>query len=324
MNGGGRVDWSFRRLTLGALLLACACGPEQAAERSAPVADAAPSDAGTTNPTVDDARVVDTQSGSSLDASDSAPSPVDASGPPLDAGLPDTGLSFDCAPPAICDDFESAATGGPPRPDTWAIVTPNCSGTGQVSIDAAQARRGRQSLKVSGAGGYCNHVFVATPIAALGRHVFGRFFVRFAGALADSHVTFLAMMDSADSKDLRMGGQNRVLMWNREQDDATLPEMSPVGTSTSVAPKPEQWLCIELEIDGENGTITTSVDGSNVLGMTVDGTPTPDIDRQWLTRVGWRPVLTDLKLGWESYGAEGATLWFDDVAFATRRIGCDP
>jgi hypothetical protein len=137
-------------------------------------------------------------------------------------------------------------------------------------------------------------------------------------------VSFLAMMDSVDAKDLRMGGQNRVLMWNREQDDATLPEMSPAGTSASVAPLAQQWFCVEFEVDGENGTIATWVDGSNIVGMTEDGTPTPDIDRQWLARAGWRPALTDVKLGWESYGGDVATLWFDDVAFAARRIGCDP
>ncbi|MEU5675418.1 hypothetical protein ABZ749_35065, partial [Micromonospora sp. NPDC047753] len=46
-----------------------------------------------------------------------------------------------------------------------------------------------------------------------------------------------------------------------------------------------------------------------------------DIDGQWYNRT-WRPQLTDLKLGWESYGGGADTLWYDDVAMGSSRIGC--
>jgi hypothetical protein len=42
----------------------------------------------------------------------------------------------------------------------------------------------------------------------------------------------------------------------------------------------------------------------------------------WLSRAGWRPSLTDLRLGWESYGDGSDPLWFDDVAVGSSRIGC--
>jgi hypothetical protein len=32
--------------------------------------------------------------------------------------------------------------------------------------------------------------------------------------------------------------------------------------------------------------------------------------------------VTDLRLGWESYGADADTLWFDDVAVGATRIDC--
>jgi hypothetical protein len=32
--------------------------------------------------------------------------------------------------------------------------------------------------------------------------------------------------------------------------------------------------------------------------------------------------VNDLRLGWESYGGDADTLWFDDVALGTGRIGC--
>ncbi|MCP3786536.1 hypothetical protein NLX85_24520 [Micromonospora sp. A3M-1-15] len=43
--------------------------------------------------------------------------------------------------------------------------------------------------------------------------------------------------------------------------------------------------------------------------------------KQWYGRT-WRPQLTDLKIGWESYGGAADTLWFDDVALGATRIGC--
>ena len=46
-----------------------------------------------------------------------------------------------------------------------------------------------------------------------------------------------------------------------------------------------------------------------------------DVDGQWLNRT-WRPRLTDLKLGWESYGEGADTIWYDDVALGSSRIGC--
>ena len=35
-----------------------------------------------------------------------------------------------------------------------------------------------------------------------------------------------------------------------------------------------------------------------------------------------RDQVTDLKLGWEAYGGNGNTVWLDDVALHTSRIGC--
>lgn len=252
------------------------------------------------------------------------PMPDGAAGPTPDGAA---GPPGDCTGLLVCDDFESADS--VPDPAVWTIESPNCSGSGQIAIDTAVAHSGSRSVRVDGGGTYCDHVFLATDaIAALvdtpeiGGVVHGRFFVRFDQALGNGHVTFATLRDSVENKDLRMGGQSGILMWNRESDDATLPELSPTGIAASVPPVPGQWHCVELAVDGAAGTITTWVDGALIGGLVVDGTPTPDIDTQWLRQDDWRPALVDAKLGWESYGGETNTLWFDDVAFAGARIGC--
>jgi len=225
---------------------------------------------------------------------------------------------------ALCDGFEQAAPGGPPDPALWTVGAANCSGTGTAVVDGSVAHKGTRSLKVSSTGGYCNHVFAAATMpASLGQKIFGRFWVRFTDALGDGHVTFMAMKDDADGPhDLRMGGQDRILMWNRESDDATVPELSPNGIALSVAPSAGDWHCVEFQVNGVGGTMRTWFDGKAVAGLHVDTTPTPDVDAQWLARGPWHPVPVDFRIGWESYAGQPMTLWFDDVVLGAARIGC--
>jgi len=143
-----------------------------------------------------------------------------------------------------------------------------------------------------------------------------------ATALPTSHATVLAMKDANDGgSDLRVGGQNAALQWNRASDDATLLEQSPAGVAQSKPLPTGTWQCLELEVDGARDTAHTWLNGTAVDGLTADGTATTDVDRQWYAKA-WSPALTDLRLGWESYGDGADTLWFDDVAIGTSRIGC--
>jgi hypothetical protein len=242
--------------------------------------------------------------------------------PLVDAGVTttDADASDSCADAIVCDSFDDAAQ---LDDAAWDIVMPDCTGTGAIAIDETVAHSGARSVRVDGAGGYCNHVFLAPKLAgALPDPLYGRFFVRFAAPLGASHVTFFAMHDERDDNDLRMGGQSEILMWNRESDDATLPELSPSGIAASVKPRAETWLCVEFELDGAAGELRTWVDGQAIAGLIVEGEPTPDIDSQWKRRSDWHPQAGDARFGWESYGGDAATLWLDDVALGPARVHC--
>ncbi|GAA2531310.1 cellulose-binding domain-containing protein [Winogradskya humida] len=220
------------------------------------------------------------------------------------------------------DSFENQAAGTPAG--DWSISTPDCSGAGTATIDKTVAHTGTTSLRINGAAGYCNHVFAAnTSIlnpAATAWYV--RYWVRHTTALPVAHTTAVALRDAADAnKDLRFGGQNAALQWNRASDDATLPEQSPTGVALSRPLPVNTWTCVEFSVNGADGTMDTWLDGVSVPGLHQDGVPTHDIDSQWLNRT-YRPRLTDLRLGWESYGEGADTLWYDDVAVAATRIGC--
>jgi hypothetical protein len=250
-------------------------------------------------------------------------------GPPLADAAPEASRDAFAAPGcgalALCDDFEGAAAGGPPDPARWEVGAPNVTGTGALAVDDAQHHSGSRSVKVTGQGGYSNHIFFsnASAIGALGSVVWARFYVRLSDALGDGHTTFLAMKDTHDGgKYLRMGGQSKILMWNRESDDATLPALSPTGIAQSRALPAGQWLCVEFMVDGRQGQLRTWVDGAEIAGARVDATATPDVDEPWLRKADWGPTLTDFGLGWESYAGQAMTLWFDDVALGAARVGC--
>ncbi|MEV6305579.1 cellulose-binding domain-containing protein [Actinoplanes sp. NPDC051861] len=227
-----------------------------------------------------------------------------------------------CVATAICDGFETQ-TGTAPGGD-WSIAAPDCSGAGTVAVDRTVARSGSTSLRVNGAAGYCNHVFAANTriLGTAGPVWYVRYWVRHTTALPTSHITTVAMRDSADgNRDLRFGGQNGALQFNRASDDATLPEQSPAGVALSAPLPVNTWNCVEFKVDGRDGTIETWLNNTSVPGLLEDGVPTHDIDSQWLNRT-WRPALTDLRLGWESYGEGTDTLWYDDVAVSSQRNGC--
>ena len=224
-----------------------------------------------------------------------------------------------CGTAALCDGFETQA--GTTPGGAWTVSTPDCSGAGTTAVDRTVAHSGSTSLRINGAAGYCNHVFAGTPLPT-GSLWYVRYWVRHTTALPASHVTTVALRDSADgNRDLRFGGQNRALQFNRASDDATLPEQSPAGVALSTPLPVNTWNCVEFKVDGRNGTIETWLNGTAVPGLTADGVPTHDIDGQWLNRT-WRPALTDLRLGWESYGEGADTLWYDDVAVGSSRNGC--
>jgi hypothetical protein len=251
----------------------------------------------------------------SVDAAQTVPQPPDAAAPTPDAGA-------SCAAPALCTDFEGDAPGA--LPGAWSGRTPNCSGDGRAEIDSRVAHGGSKSLRVQSGGGTCNHIFAAPALdfGALGDAFWVRFYVRFDNPLVEDHVTFLAMHDQVSGKALRMGGQKKVLSWNRESDDATLPELSPNGVAMSVAPRPGEFHCVEFHLDGSHGALETYVDGALVPGLVIDAAATHDIDGQWLRPGAWSADVSEIGLGWESYGSASMLLWFDDIAITRGRAGC--
>lgn len=122
------------------------------------------------------------------------------------------------------------------------------------------------------------------------------------------------------NKHLRIGGQSKILMYNRESDDATLPDLSPQGIATSAALPTGAWQCFEYHL-GTDGSIETWLNGNAVAGLTsIPGVANSNA-AQW-QRSSIIPKITAVYFGWESYGGDANTFWYDDIAIGSSRIGC--
>jgi hypothetical protein len=129
------------------------------------------------------------------------------------------------------------------------------------------------------------------------------------------------MPDNAqDGDDLRIGGQSQILDYNRESDDATLPDLSPQGIASSVNLPTGSFQCFEYHL-GTDGTIETWLNGNFISGMTAGPNANNPNDAGW-TRQSYTPKITGVYFGWEAYSGDINTVWFDDIAIATSRVGC--
>ncbi|KAK3356416.1 hypothetical protein B0T25DRAFT_135485 [Lasiosphaeria hispida] len=203
----------------------------------------------------------------------------------------------------------------------WGTYAPDCSQGGKVTLDSTTAHSGKNSIRVDGAGGYCGHIFFGTKKIPTG-DVYVRTFLKASKALTDSHVSFITMPDSAQGakKHLRIGGQSKILMFNRESDDATLPDLSPVGISASTALPTGSWQCFEYRL-GTDGSVETWLNDKAIAGLTAKAGVANSNAAQW-QRSSLKPKVTAIYFGWESYGGDTNTFWYDDIVVSSTRVGC--
>jgi len=216
----------------------------------------------------------------------------------------------------VSNDFESGWD-----QTAWPTYAPDCNQGGSVSLDSTVAHSGKNSMKVVGAGGYCGHDFFGTTQVPKG-DVYVRVWMQAQKALTDSHVTMIVMPDAGlgTAQHLRFGAMSQVLLYNRQSDDATLPELSPQGIATSTGLPAMTWQCLEYHL-GSDGTIQTWLNGDDVPGLDV-GPGISNANAGSWTRGAYKPAVSGVYFGWESYGGDANTFWYDDIAISGSRVGC--
>jgi hypothetical protein len=235
----------------------------------------------------------------------------------------------------------------PPDTTRWTVVmgcNPNMTngpapdgGTGLiVGVDNSEAHSGKNSLRVVG-GDSCGFWAVNTSaFAKLGPQVYARMWVRFSGPPTPNHNGYVSMYSGTltdvhqmynANEQLRLGFQGNVIAWNERSMDATLPDIDPQGEAQSVATPTNGWSCIEYHVDQTNGNIEfwfqamASSTEASVPGLSFNGTSTTGVSDNWASKAPKSYMLKSLGLGWLQLNND-YTVWFDDVALATTRIGC--
>jgi hypothetical protein len=330
-------SFGSRNLPLAGLMLLACSGANTALPSTGATSRGSASTSSATDAEVeiDDASGVDMANVAPNDATLDDAASADVRDVVVDTAPPDP-----CAGLVFCDDFESTAAGGPPNPVLWSVGAPDCTGLGTLEIDDSNAHAGKHSVKItndfeSGAPAYCDHIFFRnssafSPASGL-KSLYVRFFFKLADMVGNGHSTFVTMTDrNHGNTHVRLGFINQVFTWNLEPfsgadgsfPDTYLPDNDPQGAALSAAPPiVPAWQCVELHIDETTGSIDTWIDDAEVPGLMEPSTQ-PNVGSAWPP--GWTPDIADLGFGWETYVGVPMTIWFDDVAVATHRIGCNP
>jgi hypothetical protein len=82
------------------------------------------------------------------------------------------------------------------------------------------------------------------------------------------------------------------------------------------------WACVEWQFEGAANTMRFWLNGTAVPSLTMTGTG-EGCGNQGNSYTWTAPKFDRLDLGWESYQSDDArTLYIDDVAVSTTKIGC--
>jgi len=247
-----------------------------------------------------------------------------------------------CAGARFCDDFEAYQAGTAPS----AVFTGQLK-AGAIAIDEAEHYSGTKSVRLSteaaaGSKRALLRLAAGSVFPVPGNAFFGRMMFRLESApTASVHWTLLQAGGLVEGQGYhalyRYGGQQPIVeggnfvgsqwMANYETPDSysgTGPASDCYQHANGGVIPVSEWSCVEWHFDGPNNALSLWLDGEAVSGLDVTGTGQGCVAQpasfEWSA-----PRFDTLEVGWESYQTDEArTLWLDDLALGTERLGCPP
>jgi hypothetical protein len=288
----------------------------------APEAPASPSDAASPPTDPDASPSVPAARGASVDAAaepadarageTSAPTPAaDAAGGP--APQSDASANASKCPGstfALCDGFES----GQIDPATWKMASDN-GGGGMIVVDNVRAMRGTHALHAhlpKGPSGpsAAARIYETKTFPALSHALYGRVFVYILGVPPGKHSPFVAGEETAPSAhyygtEEKNGGQMYAVQGGAGIDEG-------FGSATVIGH--DKWVCLEWYYGGAGETRTW-----------LDGTELTDIHETSFQPASFTDILVGLADEDLStiVATTGYDVWFDEIAIAAARVGCN-
>jgi hypothetical protein len=223
----------------------------------------------------------------------------------------------------VSDDFE-AASGTTPDAAKWSVF--NGDQSNAVAVSSEQAHSGTHSVKVDvkNAGAMLTtKVGLPTASGAVYFRAWARFSNGAAAAAAwQNHVTFieagglLANGDVDQGDEARLGGQAGKIAANLSHGDGLSPSPWAMPcTPCADPPESAKWVCVEGLFDVSGQKVAAWLDGVQVVKA--------DSQADWHAASTYPAALKRVGFGWEAYGSVANTVYYDDVAIGTERIGCN-
>jgi hypothetical protein len=209
----------------------------------------------------------------------------------------------------LIDDFE----GG--RDPQWTESEVG-GGAGNFTIDTAVANGPGSSIRVDSNNAFHTMLQFALPQAVRDTNeVFGRVFLRLAATPNAAHFIWVEVGNTQnDQHEMRLGHNVGQLQSNHflngEQDIRD-------QSRQLVA---NQWYCLEFQMDNNPEQLRVWLDGEETALSTSNYTAGPGAQGNGNPVADFIPPLEAFRIGWE---LQNGTVWFDDVALANARIGCD-
>jgi hypothetical protein len=227
----------------------------------------------------------------------------------------------------VSDDFESAS-GATPDATKWSVFNGAATGAdpNTVSVSTEQAHSGTRSIKVDvkNAGAMLMTKVGLPPASGA---IYYRAWARFTNGAASTatwtpHVTFIeagGLLDNGDvdqGDEARLGAMAGKLAANLSQGDGLSPNPFTMPCALcSNPPASGNWVCLEGLFDVTNKKIAAWLDGVQVVKA--------DSAADWHAASTYPMALERVGFGWEAYGSVANTVYYDDIALGSERIGCN-
>jgi hypothetical protein len=234
----------------------------------------------------------------------------------------------------VCDDFEAYPAGQVPDKTVWTSQT--MSGAA-ISIDDTKARAGKKSVKIVVAGGDGGVGMIGRSdrsIFPAKDQVYARMMVWLQNAPSGSgHWVWMQTRgplatetnNAANFGVYGTGAHPAQLQSTFIAQSNDNPLAADCWDYSSRAVPTGKWTCVEWHLDAAKNAQEVWYDGQAVPELTFTSEPGGSHGCLGNVTGGKWPIqqLIAMNFGWTHYHQlSGTTLWIDDVAIDTKRIGC--
>jgi hypothetical protein len=210
----------------------------------------------------------------------------------------------------FCSGFEDATL---PAGATYLSSNDNNDATKGTVLDKAVFHAGAQSIEILKLSSYSQREVVVPAAQSFWFRAWFRTDVAVGGAMGSMHNLFFEAAYPGGDKGVEIVEEDCMLGMNIEdtrfgsngtKNQPGCPTSGDMGTQLAA----NTWHCIEGHFDGAAGNVELFVGGTQVMALTGES--------------GVKKSFNALRFGYRHYHERQRLVWYDDVATATARVGC--